>query len=891
MYKTFVYSPEVTCIIEGVDVSADVVSGSVRRVVDGASTLSLVLSNKGFRYTAHHQFRRMDRVVVWMKRVNEPIKVFTGYLNVVPGIQLYPSTVRLEASCTIKRLLYTYWDPGLEASKELLNQRRIPWGKHPEGGKSDGSDTDADDDKDDDDPDNATPDDEKDRIGTDVGGGLTGIVDDINVPSDPDAAALDGATDMGPGYNPGDTGLGMILTNVLVKAGGWDPDTVLIQNFPEPFFKTVMANMPEDIHGLNTAGMEKVRDMFDFYEKIAGSSGSTAPGQLGPLTANQIDHAKEVRRAAQDMNMNPEDDAVILAYMTVFVESEWRILANPVVPESMSSPNEGIGTDHTSTGLFQQQTHWGTNEQRMNAYGSATLFYDALRKQPNWSTRPRGEVCQAVQVSAKPLEYAKREGEAIALLAIVKGEDPDGKGASGGGDPKSNKVNPSTGMPANKPNRPTKDDSKGKDPNAPDTSGMNVWRSIEAVGLYKFPMMQMTSGQDGRYDGTHHQAGHACDFSNAGNEGSQEMKDMAQWWYENFLGKGTLEIIHHPSPYNVHNDTDVGTGYKPGYGGYDAGTMNDHRNHVHIAMAGVVSADGTTSTAGLGGGAAGGGSNIQWENKLAKNLFTYMFEPERFNDDLSEQLTGKHASLNDQPMIQIVKALCDARLCHFQSGPDGTFNAFYPDYFGLDGTAPEVILEDIEVKDFTISVNDNSLATHVYSQGSQGPDPGSVLQGMDGYLHSPGIVTVEDEWLFKLATQEMYFQPEFDDVDEFLGRYGVRPFRKDHPMVNSEDNPAAMLVVAIKLFMEKWAQQYDSQISLTFMPELFPGFRIILPSHNLAVYVQSVTHSFDYNSSFTTTCSVIAPTQPRTQAERDAMWNEVVSSSEKRRADADKDKE
>ena len=881
MYKTFVYSPEVTCVIEGVDVSADIISGSVRRVVDGASTLSLTLSNKDFRYTARNQFRRMDRVVVWMRRVNEPIKVFTGYLNVVPGIQLYPSTVQLEASCTIKRLLYTYWDPGLEASKEILDQRRIPWGKHPEGGKSDGSDTDADSDADDDDPDNATPDDEK-PVGSDVGGGLTGIIDDVNVPSDPDAALLDGGDASGPGYNPGDTGLGMILMNVLTKAGGWDPDTVKIQEFPEPFFQTVLANMPDDIHGMNVEGMEKVRDMFDFYEKIQGGGGGA--GELGPITASQIEHAKEIRRAADDLGLDPLDDACIIGYMVALQESGIRILANPAVPESLNMPNEGTGGDHDSVGIFQQrQAGWGTLEERMNAYASARMFYNKL-KSFDWQSMNKGDAGQKVQVSAHPRAYDKWENQAKSILAKVKGEDPDVKGASGD-KPPSPKGGSSKGKDPK--SKSSKDESKVKDSQGPDTSGMTIFDSIAAVASYKFPSVEMISGQAGRYDGTWHQKGHAADMAvrGTGNAFHPDHLALAEWWYENFFGNGILELIYaHGFSNNVGvvggQEVNVGDGMSQYY---YAATMADHRDHVHIAMDGVVSADGTTAGGGVGGAAGG---SIKWENKLAKNLFTYMFEPERYNDALSEELTGKHASLNDQPMIQVVKALCEARLCHFQSGPDGTFNAFYPDYFGLDGTAPEVILEDIEVKDFTISINDNSLATHVYSQGTQGPDKGSVMHGMDGYLHSPGIVTVEDEWLFKLATQEMYYQPEFDDAEEFLGRFGIRPFRQDHPNINSEDNPAAMLVVALKLFMQKWAQQYDSRVNLTFMPELFPGFRIILPSHNLAVYVESVTHTFDYNSSFSTQATVIAPMVPRTQAERDAMWQEVVSSSKQRREEA-----
>lgn len=884
MYKTFVYSPEVRCVIEGVDVSADVVSGSVRRVVDGASSLSLTLSNKDFRYTRDHQFRRMDRVVVWLRRVGEPIKVFTGYLNVVPGVQLYSSTVRLEASCTLKRLLYTFWDPGLQESRLLLNQQSIPWGEHPEGGTlSDADSADADADADSDDPDNATPDDELPN----VGGGLTSILDDVELPDNPQGALIDGADSPGL-LDTGDTGLAMMLMNILTKVGGWDPEIVHIANFPETFFKMVMANMPEEIGNLKVAGMEKMRDMFDFYEKIQGGGGGGAIGGLGPITASQIEHAKEIRRSAKDNGLEPLDDACIIGYMVALQESGIRILANAAVPESVNMPNEGMGGDHDSVGIFQQrQAGWGTLEQRMNAYASANMFYAKL-KSFDWQSMGKGAAGQKVQVSAYPDAYDKWEGQAKEILSQVKGDDPDAKGAKGekpsSGAAAGAKAGAQAGAQAGgDPKKPSTDKSKEKDTQGPDTSGMAVWESISAVALYKFPMMTITSAYHDRTgpndDGGYHGKGQACDISNGGDAGTPEMKELAQWWYENFLGKGLLQLIHSPFNNNVGDDQNVGDGMSTYY---NPGTMAQHRNHVHIAMAGVVSADGTTDGI-TGGSAGGGGGNIKWENKLAKNLFTYIFTPDSYNDELSEVLTGKHASLNDQPLIKIVKALCGARMCHFQSGPDGSFNAFYPDYFGLDGSAPALTLEDIEVKDFTIMVNDNALATHVFSQGSQGPD-GTVFQGVAGYLNSPGLITVEDEWLFKLATQEMYLQPEFDNAEEFLGRYGIRPYREEpFSNINSKDNPAAMLVVAIKVFMEKWAQQYETQVSLTFMPELFPGMRLILASHNLGVYVQSVTHTFDYSSGFSTQCSVMAPMVPRSQAERDAMWESVMASNAKKK--------
>jgi hypothetical protein len=67
---------------------------------------------------------------------------------------------------------------------------------------------------------------------------------------------------------------------------------------------------------------------------------------------------------------------------------------------------------------------------------------------------------------------------------------------------------------------------------------------------------------------------------------------------------------------------------------------------------------------------------------------------------------------------------------------------------------------------------------------------------------------------------------------------------------------------AVQLFMQKWAEQYSTQIDLTFMPELYPGQRIQLDGHNMQVYVSQVTHNCDFDAGFTTTATIMAPSTP-----------------------------
>ncbi|WP_179945358.1 peptidoglycan-binding protein [Luteipulveratus mongoliensis] len=110
---------------------------------------------------------------------------------------------------------------------------------------------------------------------------------------------------------------------------------------------------------------------------------------------------------------NVSDQGKVIALMTAMQESKF---VNYTVP-----------VDHDSLGIFQQRpsTGWGTPEQITDVPTSTKSFYGVapfgnnpgLIQIPNWETRPPGEVCQAVQVSAFPDAYAQWEGFARDLLA------------------------------------------------------------------------------------------------------------------------------------------------------------------------------------------------------------------------------------------------------------------------------------------------------------------------------------------------------------------------------------------------------------------------------------------------------------------------------------------
>lgn len=122
--RRFVYTPDVHAYVATqeagiIDISEDIVRGSVTRNRDQASSANLILQNPWRKYL--RKFKPMDRISIYLTRV-KPMLVFTGYLDRAPVDQLYPGTVTIDATCTLKRLLHTYWDPSLPYVMRFFQQ-------------------------------------------------------------------------------------------------------------------------------------------------------------------------------------------------------------------------------------------------------------------------------------------------------------------------------------------------------------------------------------------------------------------------------------------------------------------------------------------------------------------------------------------------------------------------------------------------------------------------------------------------------------------------------------------------------------------------------------------------------------------------------------------------
>lgn len=147
-------------------------------------------------------------------------------------------------------------------------------------------------------------------------------------------------------------------------------------------------------------------------------------------------------------------------------------------------------------------------------------------------------------------------------------------------------------------------------------AGGGVIGSITDIVKKNFPMMTITSTL--RNSNDYHGMGKAVDFSN-GYDDTPEMQAAAKFFADNY-GSQLLELIHSPFGNNIKNGKSVGDGF----GFYGAGTMNQHRNHVHVAADAPLSAtsakpDMKVSVDVADGGSSGASStktsrSMQWSN-------------------------------------------------------------------------------------------------------------------------------------------------------------------------------------------------------------------------------------------------------------------------------------
>lgn len=151
-------------------------------------------------------------------------------------------------------------------------------------------------------------------------------------------------------------------------------------------------------------------------------------------TPKKRDYVRKIVGVGKGMSLPPQ--AWVTAVATTMVESRLLMYANADNPESLRHPDkDAVGSDHDSEGLFQQRAPWGPTSVRMDAAGSARLFYDAMLEVPDWRAMPMGDLAQEVQGSAFPLRYRKYELAAANAVRVAAGAPPLSGGSTAPEDP------------------------------------------------------------------------------------------------------------------------------------------------------------------------------------------------------------------------------------------------------------------------------------------------------------------------------------------------------------------------------------------------------------------------------------------------------------------------
>lgn len=287
-------------------------------------------------------------------------------------------------------------------------------------------------------------------------------------------------------------------------------------------------------------------------------------------------------------------------------------------------------------------------------------------------------------------------------------------------------------------------------------------------------------------------------------------------------------------------------------------TLRQYVDKVCKYMNGVTSTSGADEFNGVTGVAASSGITAETFDEAFEAYFRQVNFNNQHISEASTMLSGEKALMNDTSALNFVQTLCKGSMRAFQSDPFGNFTAFYPDYFGMwKETAPDTMhtIQDVELKDFKIRATDK-IYTHVYTiDSAYAPDLYGMMSSTGNELLSKkmtqGVVTFENEKLIStiLPMKEA-------DVKAFLKRFGGRPYSENVPEIT---NKTFARIYAMNTFLMRWAGQYNTSVDFTFQPALWPGTRAKIANTGVAVYIESVSHSFSYSSGFTTSAVVSCP--------------------------------
>jgi len=821
---TFAYAPDIRVHVfstnNGIlDISNDLANWEVVRRSNAVSTFNFTLQNPERKYDG--VFRPGDQITVELKRLTW-CRVFTGTLNVTPVYSAYPRALPMSASCTLKKLQFWPWDPSTTAATALLGD----W--H-------------------------------------AGNTKSTIL--------------------------GDGGLSGLLRNSLVKVSAWNPQGIHIGEVPDTWFRWA----------------QDVEKRIDLVSNMAAVLGSASTINGTPSTGAIVLPAGNY--GGEDFSQEQLNNAMliyaaVLGYSGLTTIADQDLAAQYCIMTAITESsliNNPTMVNHTSVGLYQQQLAdgWGDSVSQLTDVVWSTKAFLGLNgpgrplglfnKVPDWRTHvTMGDACQIVQGSAFPDRYENVRVVAQLIVAagrkqfILQTQGTNGEFNPTTGIPTGNlpNSNPSTSMPSVKfadqayglvtqhPNIPY-DASRGISwfinvvqpaiPTYIDCSGLVDWAYFHSVGASlgadnsgdQYALCQ-TAGLDIPIDKAQYIQGALLFRTDGGRAGDGHVAIS--------LGNGTVADAG-ASPLSVQKVSDETwnvAGLLPDLD-YSSACTDDAT--LTWLKQKFPTQNWSKSTAIIGS------SVIPTGASTIDQPFRQLINALAINPAVGGDIYGgSRQYIHTQPFLPWVKNLCNSSMRAFCSAPNGDFMAWFPDYFGVFGTAGIMKIEPIELMDFTVDWSDQQIVTHEFVTGTQV----SILDQASGQvvdastpdwanslslISTHGIATMDFPEIFRA----IWGKPATTAfIKDYLTRFGVRPNVEQMPNINTGPQE---FFIALWNFMFYWASQFTATIPMTFMPEIYPGMLIRIPQLNFQAYVVEVEHSGSYGQGgkFTTNAKVVAP--------------------------------
>lgn len=812
--RTYVYAPEVAVFVktwngDEIDLSQDVVSGSVQRVVDSVSTASVTLDNRHRKYTK--VLNRMDRIVISFRRDEQWIQCFSGYLTRVPELDLYPTTCTIQAECTLKSLLHTYWDPGLPYVNQMLRETLT-----------------------------------NNRQTSDSGFGamIAAILKEVAGWNPELIKIQDVPAPLKKLYTEGES--------PWDEWKGWEETLRLLglQSFSS-ISSAVLGT------GSVSAGT------------VLHSSGGSDKGFT--LSQDQANVASAILNAAQKAGATR--DEMIMCIMTAIVESHltnpssgdrdsvgafqqragWGSVQQRMDLDYSTRAFLGIGNvgglGYRKKPAAQKKATLGEKCQavQVSAFPDKYGYWQAAATQIVDQAISSGSSSKKSDVETSGGSSSKKSdagGSSSSSAAVHNGVEVMGypfKGKYPVTSPFGTRIHPVTGA---------KSVHEGTDFGCP--SGTTVLAALSGT---------VSKISDNSISGHHVIIDHGGGLST--------------WYLHLTPGADKVRVgdkVAKGQAIALSDNTGRSTGAHLHFGVYINGKPRDAMNYLgrqfNVNAPDVPASPGSADTS--SGATTAGSTGLVDLNTVRGLIGTFtaawaIFNPQ--NTWLSQALTGDRALMNDEPVMSMVQQYCKGSMRSFMSGPDGSFIAFYPDRFGLFGTQAKMTLEDIEMVDVKIESSDDDITTHVYTIADM--DLNSTVD-MNEWQYAGSEALLKDPFIHD---QLLRLPKEgFWESSKFIERFGARPYVENLPYVH---NRAVEKMYALFTFMEKWSGQYKTSVSFTFLPELFPGMRVTLASQGIQVYVESVSHNFSYSSGFTTSATISSPSRIGNTSVVGLPWGEL----------------